>query len=157
MKPSAIIGILHLGGMVAQNLYGFFPRHNQGWDTLYVIFFVSVPLSWAVCKDECIVSYLAKKIQNPHYRLGSEPENATDMSDLFLSQSHYFYFYNANNFLRLCSLVIVNRRTTNINFALLIPIALLCFYYNYDIAYRWNTRKKLFCWVHSMFFSQTHV
>jgi len=99
MKPATIVGILHLGGMVAQNLYGFFPLHTRGWDTFYVIFFVSVPLLWAVCKDECIVSYLAKKIQNPHYILGSEPENATDMSDLFPSQRHYFYFYNANNFL----------------------------------------------------------
>jgi len=64
-------------------------------------------------------------------------------------------FYNANNFLRLCSLVIVNHRTTNIRFALLIPISLLCFYYNYDIAYRWDTRKKLFSWIHSAFLSKT--
>jgi hypothetical protein len=37
----------------------------------------------------------------------------------------------------------------------LLPIALLCFYYNYDIAYQWNTRKKIFPWIHSVFLSKT--
>jgi hypothetical protein len=43
--------------MIIENIYGFFSWKNIVFDKLYIISFVSIPLSWVICKDECIISY----------------------------------------------------------------------------------------------------
>jgi len=101
-------------------------------------------LSWILFKDECIVSYIIKKIQNSKYILGSEPDNVEDISSLFKNQRQYLLFFNANVFLRLGSVLIVNRRTTHIDIFVLYPMFLLYVFYNYDITYRLNYRKLVY-------------
>lgn len=55
------IGVIHLGGMVFQNTYGFIVDKNIFFDKLYIVSFIAIPFSWLVCKDECFVSYISKK------------------------------------------------------------------------------------------------
>jgi hypothetical protein len=138
------IGILHLFGMIIENVYGFIIKKNVFFDRLYIISFVSIPLSWVMCKDECIVSYIMKKIENPTYVLGSEPENVKDISNLFANEYQYMIFYNVNTLLRICSVIIVNQRTTDVSYIIFIPTCVLYLYYNYDITYKLNYRKKLY-------------
>ena len=57
---------------------------------MYIMSFVFIPLSWIMCKDECIISYVCKKLENPHYQLGSEPENVKDIIDLFYNFKELF-------------------------------------------------------------------
>jgi len=144
MNISNFFGSIHLSGMMIQNLYGFFIFKNTAMDKLYVISFLIVPLSWILFKDECIVSYIIKKIQNSKYILGSEPDNVEDISSLFKNQRQYLLFFNANVFLRLGSVLIVNRRTTHIDIFVLYPMFLLYVFYNYDITYRLNYRKLVY-------------
>jgi hypothetical protein len=138
------IGILHLCGMILENIYGFFNWNNFFLDKLYIISFVSIPFSWVICKDECIISYIIKKIENKNYILGDEPENVKDLSDLFANKHQYMVFYNINILLRICSVFIVNERTTKIYYGIIIPTNILYLFYNYDITYKLNYRKKLY-------------
>lgn len=138
------IGIFHLFGMIIENIYGFIVWKNILVDKLYIISFVSIPFSWVIFKDECIISYMMKKIENPNYVLGSEPENVKDISNLFANEYQYTIFYNVNTLLRIWSVIIVNKRTTCINYMIFIPTCILYLYYNYDITYKLNYRKKLY-------------
>ena len=86
------IGIIHICGMLVEDMYGFIMRKHIFLDQLYMMSFVTIPLSWIIFKDECIISYLAKKIKNHHYTLGNEPENVNDISDLFTNKQQYFIY-----------------------------------------------------------------
>jgi hypothetical protein len=92
MNLVTFLGSLHLCGMIIENVYGFLIE-DKILDNFYLISFLLLPLSWVICKDECIISYLLKKYQNPHYQLGDEPENTKDISDLFPSSNYYLFFY----------------------------------------------------------------
>ena len=59
-----IIGIFHLCGMIIENIYGLISFENNLFDKIYIISYVSIPLSWLICKDECIISYAIKKYEN---------------------------------------------------------------------------------------------
>lgn len=141
---SKYIGTLHLCGMIIENVYGFFVQKNIMFDKLYIISFVSIPFSWVVCKDECIISYIMKKLENKNYILGDEPENVKDISNLFINENQYLLFYNVNSLCRIFSVIIVNNRTSKINDYLIIPTCILYLYYNYDITYKLNYRKVLY-------------
>lgn len=138
------IGIFHLCGFIIENIYGFIISKNIFSDKLYIISFVAIPFSWIICKDECFISYTMKKLENPNYILGTEPENVKDISDLFTNKYIYFFFYNINILVRIYSVIIVNNRTTNINILNIIPTCILYLCYNYDITYNLNYRKKLY-------------
>ena len=141
---SKYIGIIHICCMIIENIYGFIIGKNILFDKLYIISFVSIPFSWIICKDECIISYLIKKIEKKNYILGSEPENVKDITNLFINEQQYFIFYNINNLLRILSVIIVNKRTTHINYIILIPMYILYLFYTYDITYKLNYRKLLY-------------
>jgi hypothetical protein len=141
---SKYIGTIHLCGMIIENVYGFFVRKNIMFDKLYIITFASIPFSWVVCKDECIISYIMKKLENKNYILGDEPENVKDISNLFINENQYLLFYNVNNLSRVVSVIIVNNRTSKINDCFIIPACILYLYYNYDITYKLNYRKRLY-------------
>jgi len=138
------IGIFHLCGMIIQNVYGFIIGKNNLFDKLYIISFASITFSWIIFKDECVVSYIIKKIENPNYILGNEPDNVKDISSLFTNERQYIIFYNINILLRIGSVIIVNKRTTNIDYLTIIPTCLLQLFYTYDIIYKLNYRKKMY-------------
>jgi len=125
-----------------EDIYGFIIRKNIILDKLYIISFVSIPCSWIICKDECIISYVMKKIENNNYILGDEAEDAKDIRDLFINKQQYLIFYNINNLLRIFSVLVVNERTTNIHYTIFIPTCILYLLYTYDISYKLNYRKK---------------
>jgi hypothetical protein len=146
------IGILHLCGMMIENIYGFFREKDKWCDTLYMLSFVMIPFSWLLCKDECIVSYIIKKKDNPYYMLGDEPENVNDISDLFPSERLYFYFFIPfSTALRCGSVIIVNYRTTHIPMYIISPTILLYVLYNYDISYKLHYRKRMYPYFHILF------
>jgi hypothetical protein len=138
------VGIIHLCAMILQDIYGFIILENIFLDKLYIITFVSIPFSWILCKDECIISYIVKKIENTNYILGNQPEDVTDIKNLFINEYHYYIFYNVNNLLRIFSVIIVNKRTTHINNIIIIPTCILYLLYIYDITYKFNYRKILY-------------
>jgi len=143
LNISKYIGLLHLSGMIIESIYGFIFVKHVMFDKLYMISFTFIPFSWIVCNDECIISYLIKKNENPRYRLGDEPENVEDISNFFTNKPQYILFNNINYFLRLFSVIIVNHRTTKISYDILIPTVIFYSFYIYDISYKLNYRKKM--------------
>jgi len=144
LNISKYIGIFHLFGMIIKNIYGFIIPKYSFFDKLYLISFVLIPFSWVLCKDECIISYLIKKYKDTDYILGNEPENITDMTDLFVNKYVYYIFYNTNHLLSIGSLVMVNDRTTKISYLIFTPTFILYSFYVYDISYKLNYRKKMY-------------
>jgi hypothetical protein len=138
------VGIIHLCGMIVEDIYGFIIGKNIILDKLYIISFVSIPFSWIICKDECIISYIMKKVNDKNYMLGNEPENVKDISNLFTNEQQYFIFYNVHNLLRVFSIIIVNNRSTNIHYVIFIPTCILYLFYVYDITCKLNYRKLFY-------------
>ena len=145
------VGIFHTCNMIIENVYGFITVKHIFMDQLYLVSFVCIPYSWLLCKDECIISYMIKKYENPNYILGDEPENAKDIMDLFTNQYQYAIFYHCNHILRIGSLYIVNGRTTHIPHIIFVPTMILYSYYVYDIYYKIHSRKKIYPYFHILF------
>ena len=139
-------GIGHLLGIIVEDIYGFMPIYS--FDKLYMLSFITIPFSWVICNDECIISYMIKKRKNKNYILGTEPNNVSDISNIFPSKKHYFVFYNISNVLRICSVYFVNKRTTHIQSSILVPTCILFLCYNYDISYNLQYRKILYPYFH---------
>jgi hypothetical protein len=145
------VGQIHLFGMIFENIYGFIIPKHELLDKLYVIIFTTIPCSWILCKDECIISYFVKKCENPNYIMGNEPENSKDITDLFYNIELYRVFYHTNHVLRIGSLYIVNNRTTNIYNFIFIPTIALYTCYIYDIMYKINHRKSFYPYFQILF------
>jgi hypothetical protein len=63
---------------------------NPIYDIYFAIFMLLTVLSWPLLKNECIISYFEKKIENPNYVLGSQQ---------FYNPYHKkFYYYNGTNY-----------------------------------------------------------
>lgn len=138
------MGLVHFCGMMIENLYGIiFPKHIL-LDKLYFISVMSVPLSWIICKDECLISYFIKKYENPQYILGSEPDNVKDIEELFYDKLSYSIFCHINHGLRLTSVILVNHRTTYVSYFLMIPTLSLYTMYVYHIFLGCRNNKDLF-------------
>ena len=139
-----MLGILHLFGMVIKNIYGIIIVKNIIFDKIYLTIFLSIPISWILFKDECIISYAIKKYNNKQYILGNNPEDVDDISDLFFNKRLYTLFYHSNQILQIISIIIVNNRTTYISNFIFFPTILFYTFYIYDISYKINYRKKLY-------------
>jgi hypothetical protein len=138
-KNHLLFGRIHLAGMVLQSIYGYFPSTI---DPIYLIHSFCLPMSWIFCKDECILSYIMKKRENPNYILGSEPENVKDIIELFPENPIYYrIFYHSNHMVRMISLVIVNERSVHIPNAIFYTN--LCFYSLYVYNW-WNVRENIY-------------
>lgn len=140
---STCIGILHLLGMLLVDSYGILTNPHPYLDTLYMVGVFLLPYSWVMCEDECVLSYVVKKYQDPSYRLGSAPE-INDISELFCTQRQYLLFYTASNAVRVMSIFLVNDRTTHIHACILFPTCFFYVFYSEDIACQWNYRKYFF-------------
>jgi len=134
-------GMCHLSGMILEDVYGFIVDKHVLLDKLYLMSFVAIPFSWLLCKDECLISYLMKKINRSSYVLGSEPDNVHDISDLF-PKNTYFIFFHLNHVVRIFSVNLVNQRSSRIPNVLMIPTYVVYLGYTYDITYQLDYRKK---------------
>ena len=128
-----IFNILHLMGAIAKNTYGFFSRPVLLYDSFYLFFFTGVPLSWLVCKGECVFSYLYKKYENPQYILGSDSHNYSDLAQLFPNKSAYKIYSHISAMAMLGSFILVNNRTRIIPLDIFIPLSAFLAFYLWDI------------------------
>jgi hypothetical protein len=56
----------------------------KNFDLMYLAFAAFILVHWIICKFECIISYIEKKLLNPSYQLGSDP---FDNPSLFLGMN----------------------------------------------------------------------
>ena len=140
-----IIGYLHLILGIIKYTYGYIFPSILLFDSIYLIIFSLIPLSWIFCKGECLISYFAKKYENSDYKLGDEPFYHKDVSDLFSNKTYYTLFSNITTFIYIGSLLIVNNRTNIIPKYIFYITILLLLFYIYDMDYYNSYYTKLFC------------
>lgn len=128
-----IIGYLHLLLSILKYIYGYIFPSILLFDSLYIILFAAIPLSWILFKNECLLSYFIKKYENNNYKLGDEPSNYKDMSDIFPNNKIYSYYTNITTFIYIGSLIIVNNRAKIIPNYIFYIILILFLLYCYDI------------------------
>jgi hypothetical protein len=144
MDISQYIGIAHFLGIIIENLYGFvFPQYIL-FDNIYAISFISIPFSWILCKDECIISYIVKKWNDPTYIMGTTPEEASDIPVIFTNSTIAYLVFHINTFIRIGSIYIVNGRTCHTPNYIFGPSILLYLAYVNDIQHQWNYRKRTY-------------
>jgi hypothetical protein len=105
------IGKIHLSGIIIRNIYGFVVPDLHELDTLYLMWYYILPVSWLLFRGECVVSYIAKKIKDPSYQLGSEANNNSDIADLFPNHLSYRIFSVVSTAAYFTSVQIVFNRT----------------------------------------------
>uniref|UniRef100_A0A6C0JXA2 Uncharacterized protein n=1 Tax=viral metagenome TaxID=1070528 RepID=A0A6C0JXA2_9ZZZZ len=144
MHITTYIGIVHLGGIILENLYGFIFPPFIFLDNIYAITFISIPFSWILCKDECIISYIVKKWNDPTYIMGTNPADASDIPVIFTNAIISYWTFHINTFVRIWSIYIVNTRTCHIPNYVFGPSILLYLVYVNDIQHEWNYRKRAY-------------
>lgn len=123
------IGHMHLILGIVRNIYGFITPINIMFDTIYLFIFTLLPLSWITFKGECIISYISKKYKNNDYKLGENPYNHADISDLFINNISYNIYYYVSIMIYCGSLIIVNNRSKIVpNYLLNITMFLVMIY-----------------------------
>ena len=72
-----LIAVFHMSLMVLLSLYVFWGKKE--WDMYFIIVFLLMNLGWSVFKNECIVSYGYKILQNPKNEMGDRPLHVPDL------------------------------------------------------------------------------
>jgi hypothetical protein len=136
-RMNNIVGLFHLQGMILQSVYGLVSWRQTIGDKIYMTSFLLIPLSWILCKDECIISYLVKKMENPRYVIGERPYDTQDIIDI-VGRDNYNVFFHLNHIVRMISVLRVNERTIKIEPIYLFPTLVLYTIYSYNIHYQYN-------------------
>ena len=139
-----IIGYLHLILALIKNTYAFIFPSILFLDVIYLILFALVPLSWIFLKRECFISYFIKKYENNDYKLGTNPFDHKDVSNLFPNKTSYVLFQNISTFIYICSLIIVNNRAKIIPNNIFYTTIILLLFYIYDMDLFKSYYTKLF-------------
>jgi hypothetical protein len=111
--------------------------------TLFILVYILTPISWMLCKDECFISYVVKKINNPEYKLGDSPDDYNDIIELVNDKDRLEIVYTAMTTVELISLFIVQQSTPSINPLLFLVVAILRTLYGYDISWKMNIHKYI--------------
>ena len=72
-KLLLFIQIIHILNELFLSTYIFI--FNKKYDVYFMIYIFIIFLHWIFLQNECILSYIEKKIINKNYTLGSEPYN----------------------------------------------------------------------------------
>lgn len=115
------IGAFHIAFSVIPVLCVFlFASHAV--DALFLALCAIVVITWCIFDGECIISYIAKKIENPNYVMGSEPRDLMDMARLFPNAALFSTFIWCNNIAYILAMYIANARTLRIPNRFIMPI-----------------------------------
>ena len=141
-----IVGILHFGCAMVKNAYFIVYPSNFLEETIFITLYALTPISWILCKDECLVSYIIKKLNNPQYSLGDEPNNYKDMLDVCFNEYIFNISFHMNTILQIISLFVIKHRYENINTRMFYTSLVTKLIYIYDIKYNTSIRKILYPW-----------
>jgi hypothetical protein len=67
-----IIGTIHIIFSFLISIYSLWRRPS--YDFLYLLYFLLLNISWILMKNECVVSYLIKTLEDDSYKLGENLE-----------------------------------------------------------------------------------
>lgn len=94
-----IIGLIHIILSFILSLY-FIWRKDE-YDIYFILYFCIINISWVFMKNECIISYMAKKLHNNDYKLGDNIDIedydsviGPEISNFFLNYVLLMYIVN---------------------------------------------------------------
>lgn len=94
-----IIGLIHIILSFILSLY-FIWRKDE-YDIYFILYFCIINISWVFMKNECIISYMAKKLHNNDYKLGDtldiedyDSVIGPEISNFFLNYVLLMYIVN---------------------------------------------------------------
>ena len=94
-----IIGLIHIILSFILSLY-FIWRKDE-YDIYFILYFCIINISWVFMKNECIISYMAKKLHNNDYKLGDnlniedyDSVISPEISNFFLNYVLLMYIVN---------------------------------------------------------------
>ena len=141
-----LVGLVHFGCAIVKNAYIIFYPTFYLEESIFVTLYAITPISWLLCKDECIVSYCIKKLNNPQYILGEEPHNYKDMEDICSNPYIYNLAFHVNTICQVLSMFIIMRRHQNINTRSFYVAMITKLIYIYDIKHNTPIRKMFYPW-----------
>ena len=125
MNLETAIGLTHCAWTVFIAIYAFIISKARGYDFYYMGYMLLLVISWLLCKDECLVTYVYKIMLNPNYVLGQDANRLSDSEAIF-GKTPMSIFININMLFTISSIYLVNKRN---NFApsYLWILFILCF------------------------------
>jgi hypothetical protein len=134
-----IIGFTHSFSSVMINTSPIIYQ-NPIINKIFISAYTITPISWILCKDECIISFFVKKMYNPSYVLGEAPHDYPDLVTAIRDLHILNFIYNTNTFLQCLSLFVIQQNTQSISpISFYIPM-ILRLIYAYDI--KWDTKFR---------------
>lgn len=130
-----ILKIFHILNEIFLSTYVFF--FNKKYDIYYVIYIQIIILHWICLKNECILSYLEKKLINKNYILGSRPYDHPYHQ--LLPKCIVYCF----EILKFFNIIIIFCRNIN-NHYIFISIIIMFLYLLFNIITRYKKTDKLF-------------
>jgi len=114
--------------------------HHPISNNIFIFSYTITPISWILCKDECIISYLVKKIYNPCYLLGNSPNYYPDLVSILGDIDTLNFIYNTNTILQCISIFHIQQNTPSISSISFYAPMILKLIYAYDI--KWDTKFR---------------
>jgi len=134
-----IIGFTHSFGSIMINTLPLCFQ-NPISNNLFILSYTITPITWILCKDECLISFLVKKINNPTYRLGQSPNDYSDLVSLFRDIHILNFIFNTNTILQCISVFHIQQNNLLISPIYFYLPMMLRLIYAYDI--KWNTKIR---------------
>ena len=115
------------------------------FDIFYVYYFITLNISWLLFKDECLISYIYKKINDPSYVLGAST-NVDDfeyilgknISDKIIN--YYIPFMYVLNFL---VIIYLGKLENSVKIFMLLSVISYCIYI-YSLKSNMNLNSRQF-------------
>ena len=134
-----IVGITHSFTSIISNTLPLCCQHPI-INNIFISAYTITPISWILCKDECIISFWVKKIYNPSYKLGQVPHEYPDIVAAIQDLHILNFIYNTNTFLQCLSVVVIQQNTPTISPISFYTPMMLRLIYAYDI--KWDTKFR---------------
>ena len=126
-----LVELFHFINELFISFYIFIFRTNK-YDNIYVLYIFLIVLSWLFLKNECIISYIEKKLLDNTYKLGNLP---------YIHPYQTYYPKNLQTILRffkfLNFVVILFRNTKNI-YIILMTILIFIIQIRYIYLYKYG-------------------
>ena len=133
------IGFTHSFSSIMINTLPICYKHPIS-DKIFILAYTITPISWILCKDECIVSFFVKMLYNPRYILGQAPNDYSDLVSAFRDIHIVNTIFNANTFFQCLSVFYIQQNTLSISPVTFYVPMILRLIYAYDI--KWDTKFR---------------
>ena len=126
-----LVELFHCINELFISFYIFIFRTNT-YDNIYILYVFLIVLSWLLLKNECILSYIEKKLLDDTYKLGDSP---------YIHPYQTYYpkiLQKILRFLKFLNLIVILYRNTENIYIILMTIFIFIFQIRYIYLYKYE-------------------